>query len=62
MLNYATNSPLNDARHSLIFLDGFDENTQSTCFNLIKISFIRIGNSNNGSQSEKITYQLILKS
>ena len=62
--NYATNSPLNDARHSLIFLDGFDENTQSklTLIPDKKLVSIRIGNSNNGSQSEKITYKLKIDS
>lgn len=55
---YQINSPTYDARHNLHTQSGFDNNTG------LKLAFIpngedssiRLGNSNNGSQSEKIRY------
>lgn len=59
---YQIDAPVNEARHSVNTKTGFDINT---CSKLPIIpegesSSIRLGNSNNGSQSEKISYSFYL--
>jgi len=61
---YKVNSPHYDARHNINVVNGFDINTLS------KLRFIpegetcsvRLGNSNNGSQSEKLAYTFTVDS
>ena len=61
---YKVNSPHHDARHSINAVNGYDVNTLS------KLRFIpegesysvRLGNSNNGSQSEKLAYTFTVNS
>lgn len=54
------NSPTHDARHSINTNQGYDINTSSKLALIPEgeKSSIRLGNSNNGSQSEKICYTL----
>ena len=61
---YQINSPTHDARHSVHTEQGFDKNTSSKLAIIPEgeVSSIRLGNSNNGSQSEKITYTFHLNS
>lgn len=57
---YQIDSPTYDARHNLHTQSGFDHNTRSKLAFIPngETSSIRLGNSNNGSQSEKIRYTI----
>ena len=62
--NYSANSAHYDARHSINTVNGFDVNSLSD-LKLIpegESRSVRLGNSNNGSQSEKLAYTFTVDS